>query len=74
MSHLHIHVIPRYKLDVPDPRGGVRWILKIRRISGLDDEHTIAGIGAFLRTLPPPDVCYVYSHDALYLDIPFALS
>ncbi len=24
--HLHIHVIPRYKGDMPDPRGGIRWI------------------------------------------------
>jgi diadenosine tetraphosphate (Ap4A) HIT family hydrolase len=24
--HLHIHIIPRYKGDMPDPRGGVRWI------------------------------------------------
>ena len=24
--HLHIHLIPRYAGDVPDPRGGVRWI------------------------------------------------
>lgn len=26
--HLHVHVIPRYKGDVEDPRGGVRWILR----------------------------------------------
>jgi diadenosine tetraphosphate (Ap4A) HIT family hydrolase len=26
VSHLHIHLIPRYVGDVPDPRGGVRWI------------------------------------------------
>lgn len=24
--HLHVHIIPRYKGDVPDPRGGVRKI------------------------------------------------
>lgn len=24
--HLHIHLIPRYQGDMPDPRGGVRWI------------------------------------------------
>ena len=24
--HLHIHLIPRYDGDQPDPRGGVRWI------------------------------------------------
>ena len=27
VSHAHVHVIPRRKGDVPDPRGGVRWIL-----------------------------------------------
>ena len=25
--HLHVHVIPRYKGDVPDPRGGVRHVI-----------------------------------------------
>lgn len=27
IAHAHLHVIPRYKGDVDDPRGGVRWIL-----------------------------------------------
>jgi diadenosine tetraphosphate (Ap4A) HIT family hydrolase len=27
VPHLHVHLIPRYKSDRPDPRGGVRWIL-----------------------------------------------
>src|SRR5216117_3181203 len=27
IHHLHIHVIPRYPGDVPDPRGGIRNIL-----------------------------------------------
>ena len=30
IAHLHLHVIPRYEGDVPDPRGGVRWILPQR--------------------------------------------
>jgi len=25
--HLHIHLIPRYLGDQPDPRGGVRWVM-----------------------------------------------
>jgi diadenosine tetraphosphate (Ap4A) HIT family hydrolase len=27
MMHAHVHVIPRRKGDVVDPRGGVRWII-----------------------------------------------
>jgi diadenosine tetraphosphate (Ap4A) HIT family hydrolase len=27
IPHAHLHVIPRYEGDVPDPRGGIRWII-----------------------------------------------
>jgi diadenosine tetraphosphate (Ap4A) HIT family hydrolase len=27
VPHLHIHLIPRFTNDRPDPRGGVRWII-----------------------------------------------
>lgn len=27
VSHAHIHLIPRYDGDAPDPRGGIRWVL-----------------------------------------------
>ena len=27
VSHLHVHLIPRYKGDVEDPRGGVRYVI-----------------------------------------------
>jgi diadenosine tetraphosphate (Ap4A) HIT family hydrolase len=27
VSHAHLHVIPRYRADVRDPRGGIRWII-----------------------------------------------
>lgn len=26
VMHLHVHLIPRYRGDTSDPRGGVRWI------------------------------------------------
>lgn len=28
VKHAHIHIIPRRKGDVPDPRGGVRWVIQ----------------------------------------------
>ena len=27
VSHLHIHLVPRYEGDVKDPRGGLRWVI-----------------------------------------------
>jgi diadenosine tetraphosphate (Ap4A) HIT family hydrolase len=27
VPHAHLHVIPRYRGDVADPRGGIRWVL-----------------------------------------------
>ena len=27
VAHMHIHVIPRYRNDVTDPRGGVRGVI-----------------------------------------------
>src|SRR5712692_2761942 len=27
IDHAHIHVIPRRKGDVADPRGGIRWVI-----------------------------------------------
>jgi len=30
VPHLHIHIIPRYEGDVPDPRGGIRKIIPAR--------------------------------------------
>jgi superfamily II DNA or RNA helicase/diadenosine tetraphosphate (Ap4A) HIT family hydrolase len=27
VGHLHVHVIPRYRGDMPDPRGGVRYVI-----------------------------------------------
>jgi diadenosine tetraphosphate (Ap4A) HIT family hydrolase len=30
VAHVHLHVIPRYPGDVPDPRGGIRWVIPER--------------------------------------------
>ena len=30
VGHAHVHVIPRYIGDLPDPRGGVRWVIPSR--------------------------------------------
>jgi len=27
VPHAHVHLIPRYRHDVADPRGGIRWII-----------------------------------------------
>ena len=30
VGHVHIHLIPRYPGDLPDPRGGIRWVMPER--------------------------------------------
>jgi len=27
VAHAHMHIIPRYLNDVPNPRGGIRWVI-----------------------------------------------
>ena len=31
VSHMHIHVIPRYRDDMDDPRGGVRGVIPLKQ-------------------------------------------
>lgn len=31
VPHVHLHLIPRYNNDVPDPRGGVRGVIPARQ-------------------------------------------
>ena len=37
VMHVHVHVIPRRHGDVPDPRGGVRWVLHQRAVYWEDE-------------------------------------
>ncbi len=32
IMHVHLHLIPRYSGDSPDPRGGIRWIFPEKAI------------------------------------------
>ncbi len=37
VMHLHLHVIPRFSGDVPNPRGGVRGAVPHKRVYRLDE-------------------------------------
>jgi diadenosine tetraphosphate (Ap4A) HIT family hydrolase len=32
VAHAHLHLIPRYAGDQPDPRGGIRWVIPARAV------------------------------------------
>ena len=32
IAHMHLHIVPRHVGDVPDPRGGIRWVLPDRAV------------------------------------------
>lgn len=54
--HLHVHVIPRYTGDVPDPRGGVRLAIPPQRQLPRAPSGSAAQSGRRRRPLPqaPP--------------------
>jgi superfamily II DNA or RNA helicase/HKD family nuclease len=54
VPHLHLHVIPRRRNDVPDPRGGVRSVIPSRRLyAGLrSNTETMLTTGADSPLLP----------------------
>lgn len=37
VMHLHVHLIPRHEGDVPDPRGGVRFVVPSRGAYPFDE-------------------------------------
>ena len=45
VPHVHVHVIPRYAGDVPDPRGGVRHVIpeKGNYLAEKGDSHLFRG-------------------------------
>jgi HKD family nuclease len=42
--HLHVHVIPRYEGDVPDPRGGVRGVIPSKQLYKAEPPSSAASI------------------------------
>jgi len=48
IPHLHIHVIPRYKGDSPDPRGGIRAVIPKRQ------HQPSQNLLSFITGLPDP--------------------
>lgn len=36
IEHFHIHIIPRYKNDIKDPRGGIRCVIPEKKIYDID--------------------------------------
>ena len=40
--HIHMHLIPRYKSDVDNPRGGIRGVIpNIKKLRRIEDGNNI---------------------------------
>jgi mutator protein MutT len=44
IPHAHVHIIPRHAGDVPDPRGGIRWVIPIQAAYWTRKETVTAAI------------------------------
>ena len=42
--HCHMHIIPRYKGDVPNPKGGIRRVIPRKQNYGIKKETYSAAI------------------------------
>lgn len=65
VMHLHLHVIPRYRGDMDDPRGGVRHAIPSRReYHHRPDRVESAGlVGSDLASLAERERKVLGSHD-----------
>jgi len=55
VGHLHVHVIPRYEGDVPNPRGGVRGVMPGKAdYPSAETTSTASGIGEVPQLMEPP--------------------
>ena len=39
VAHVHVHIVPRRAGDVPDPRGGIRWVIPERAAYWVTSHH-----------------------------------
>jgi len=50
VPHLHVHVIPRKKGDVPDPRGGVRYVIPEKANYIRDSARVVSDVDGYTGT------------------------
>ncbi|HXI13728.1 MAG TPA: DUF3427 domain-containing protein [Thermoanaerobaculia bacterium] len=78
--HLHVHVIPRYRGDVPDPRGGVRAVIPAKqRYAGISSSLIVSPSQRLFRggdgdPLFPELVAHIAEAKALDIAVAFTLT